>query len=162
MTGVGLQTPALVLLILVPGALQAQASGAVIEWGAHATVLAVNNGPVGVIGGPRLSLRTLGSARVTLSLGVGSRGDEVSGRGEAAIEYLLSPRAAGRVGVYFGGGLAGVVGGGNGGYLLIYVGVEKSPGLPAGWALEGGLGGGFRIRAAYHWRRFPKGWRAEK
>ena len=156
----GRRLPALTLLWLLPGSLPAQAGGSIVEWGVHATALAIQQGPVGIIGGPRVALRTLGSARLALSLGVGSRGDQVSGRGEAAIEYLLSPRAAERIGVYFGGGLAETVGGGKGGYLLVYVGVEKSPGLPAGWALEGGLGGGFRVRAAYHWRRFPKGWRA--
>jgi hypothetical protein len=148
--------------MLGPGQLLAQATGTVIEWGAHATAFAVDSGPVGLLGGPRLSFRTLGSARVSLSLGVGSGGGKASGRGEAALEYLLSPRAVDRMGVYFGGGLAGVVGGGEGGYVLVYVGVEKSPGSQAGWALEAGLGGGFRLRAAYHWRRFPKGWRPEK
>lgn len=160
MNGGGRWTPALTLLLLAPGPLLAQAGGSVFEWGAHATVLGVSGGPVGVLGGPRLAVRTLGSARLALSAGVGFRGDQLSGRGEAAVEYLLSPRAANRLGVYFGGGLAGVVGGGKGGYMLVYLGVEQSPGLLAGWAFEGGLGGGFRVRAAYHWRRFPKGWRA--
>lgn len=98
---------------------------------------------------------------MSLSVGAGTYGNELTARGEAALEYLLSPRASGRWGVYLGGGLAGVVGGGKGGYLLTYVGVERSPGLPAGWAFEAGLGGGFRVRAAYHWRRFPVGWRAQ-
>lgn len=159
MTVGGRWSPALLLLVLAPVPLAGQVRGSIIEWGVFGTALAVRDGPVGLVGGPRLALRTLGSARVAVSVGVGIRGDQLSSRGEAAVEYLLSPRAANRVGVYFGGGLAGVVGGGNGGYLLLYVGVEQSPGLPAGWAFEGGLGGGFRVRAAYHWRRFPKGWR---
>lgn len=137
----------------------AQGSGTVIEWGVHATANAVQKGDGGLVGGARFGLRTVGSARVTGSVGIGSWGHALTGRGEAAVEYLLTPRRAGRMGVYLGGGLAGVVGGGKGGYLLAYVGLEMSPGLPAGWSIEGGLGGGFRLRAAYHWRKFPKGWR---
>ena len=139
----------------------------VFEWGLHGTggVRGTENGiadgPLSLVVGPRGAIRTLGSTRIALSVGAGTHGEELTARGEAAIEYLLSPRAAGRPGVYLGGGLAGVLGGGKGGYLLAYVGVERSPGLPGGWAFEAGLGGGFRVRLAYHWRKFPRGWRAQ-
>jgi hypothetical protein len=139
----------------------------VFEWGLHGTANirgtadGIANGPVALVFGPRGAIRTLGSTRIALSIGAGTHGDELTARGEAALEYLLSPRASGRFGVYLGGGLAGVLGGGKGGYLLTYVGIERSPGLPAGWAFEAGFGGGFRLRAAYHWRRFPPGWRAQ-
>jgi len=139
----------------------------VFEWGLHGTAGirgtadGIANGPVALVFGPRGAIRTLGSTRVALSIGSGTHGDELTARGEAALEYLLSPRASRRFGVYLGGGLAGVLGGGKGGYLLTYVGIERSPGLPAGWAFEAGFGGGFRLRAAYHWRRFPPGWRAQ-
>ena len=152
-------------------ALLATSAGAqwrpVFEWGLHGTGgvrgtdSGVADGPLSLVVGPRGAIRTLGSTRIALSIGAGPHGDELAARGEAAIEYLLSPRAAGRPGVYLGGGLAGVLGGGKGGYLLAYVGVERSPGLPSGWALEAGLGGGFRVRLAYHWRKFPRGWRAQ-
>ena len=142
--------------------LAAQRTPSVLEWGLHGTFTAVEGGPVGLVAGPRVALRTAGGTRAALSLGGGVRGDRASARGEAALEYLLSPRAAGRVGVYLGGGLAGVVGGGEGGYLLVYLGLEKSPGLPSGWAIEAGLGSGYRIRAAWHWRHFPLGWRARQ
>jgi len=139
----------------------------VFEWGLHSTGgirgtdSGIADGPLSLVVGPRGAIRTLGSTRIALSIGTGSHGEELTARGEAAIEYLLSPRAARRPGVYLGGGLAGVLGGGKGGYLLAYVGVERSPGLPGGWALEAGLGGGFRVRLAYHWRKFPRGWRAQ-
>ena len=139
----------------------------VFEWGLHGTGgvrgtdSGVADGPLSLVVGPRGAIRTLGSTRIALSIGAGTHGEELTARGEAAIEYLLSPRAAGRPGVYLGGGLAGVLGGGKGGYLLAYVGVERSPGLPGGWALEAGLGGGFRVRLAYHWRKFPRGWRVQ-
>ena len=139
----------------------------VFEWGLHGTGgvrgtdSGIADGPLSMVVGPRGAIRTLGSTRIALSVGAGTHGEELTARGEAAIEYLLSPRAAGRPGVYLGGGLAGVLGGGKGGYLLAYVGVERSPGLPGGWALEAGLGGGFRVRLAYHWRKFPRGWRPQ-
>ena len=141
------------------------AQGPVFEWGLHATSgfrgteNGVLNGPVALVFGPRGAIRTLGSTRFAVSVGAGTLGEKLTGRGELALEYLLAPRAAGRLGVYFGGGLAGVVGEGKGGYLLGYVGIERSPGLGGGWSAEAGLGGGFRIRVAYHWRRFPAGWR---
>ena len=112
--------------------------------------------------GPRLGLRTPGGTRGAVSFGAGFQGDSVSARAEAAVEYQLASRRAGRMGVYFGGGLAGTVGGGRGGFLLIYAGVEQSPGLPSGWAIEAGLGGGFRLRLAYHWRHFPRGWQPQR
>jgi hypothetical protein len=119
----------------------------------------VDSARAALVAGPRFAVRSVGGTRLALSLGAGVLRGQATGRGEAAIEYLVTPRAAGRLSVYGGGGLAGVVGEGNGGYLLIYVGVERSPGLPAGWAIEAGVGGGYRIRAAWHWRRFPPWWR---
>lgn len=133
----------------------------IIEWGVHSTATIGSSWRVGVIAGPRFGLRTPGGTRGVVSFGAGVRGDSATARAEAAIEYQLSPRRAGHMGVYFGGGLAGVVGGGRGGYLLLYVGIEGSPGLPRGLAIEGGLGGGFRIRGAFHWRHFPRGWRPQ-
>ena len=150
---------ALLLLLGFPAStLAAQGRRMIGEWGLHSTLTASNDGPIGLVAGPRAALRALGGTRVAISVGAGIRGDKTSARGEAALEYVLSPRLAGRTSVYIGGGLAGVVGGGKGGYLMAYAGLERSPGLPAGWALEAGLGGGFRVRAAYHWRHFPKGW----
>ncbi|HSE51839.1 MAG TPA: hypothetical protein VLB00_06600 [Gemmatimonadales bacterium] len=155
------------LLALLPGSSAGAQGRPVFEWGLHSTGgvrgtdSGIADGPLSLVVGPRGAIRTLGSTRIALSIGTGTHGEELTARGEAAIEYLLSPRAAKRPGVYLGGGLAGVLGGGKGGYLLAYVGVERSPGLPGGWALEAGLGGGFRVRLAYHWRKFPRGWRAQ-
>ena len=153
---------ALLLLGCSAAPLAAQRQGMILEWGVHSTVTAATNGPIGLVIGPIVALRTVGGTRVALSAGAGFRGDRSSARGEAALEYVLSPRLAGRSTVYLGGGLAGVIGGGKGGYLMVYAGLERSPGLPTGWAVEAGLGGGFRLRVAYHWRRFPVGWRPQK
>jgi hypothetical protein len=152
----------LLWLALGSASLAAQGSPTVLEWGAHATFSAVGNNVSALVVGPRGAIRTIGSTRVAVSLGMGLRGDSLTGRGEAALEYLLAPRAVGRLGVYMGGGLTGILGAGRGGYLLVYLGIERSPGRARGWAVEAGLGDGFRLRAAYHWRRFPLGWRAEK
>ena len=160
MTGARVLGPVLLLWGTVASLAQAQSSAPVLEWGLFGTATGTVNQPVGIVGGFRGALRTVGHTRVALSLGTGVHGEEVSARAEAALEYLLAPRAAGRFGVYLGGGLAGVTGGGHGGYLLVYAGLERSPGLPRGWAVEAGLGGGFRLRVAYHWRKFPAGWRA--
>jgi hypothetical protein len=152
----------LLTVVLTANLLMAQGSPRVTEWGIHATLTTADSSRLGLVAGPRFAVRSLGGTRLALSLGAGVRGDRATGRGEAALEYLFSPRAARRLSIYGGGGLAGVVGSGEGGYLLVYLGVERSPGLPAGWAVEAGLGGGFRVRAAYHWRRFPPGWRARQ
>jgi hypothetical protein len=148
-------------LAVLPAFLPAQGP-VIVEAGLQATGIMGEQWHAGVVAGPRLGLRTLGGTRGVVSLGAGFRGDSATARGEAAVEYQLSPRGARRMGVYFGGGLAGIVGGGRGGYLLLYVGMERSPGLPGGWAVEAGLGGGFRLRAAYHWRHFPRGWRPQR
>jgi hypothetical protein len=41
------------------------------------------------------------------------------------------------------------------GYMVLGLGVESSPGARSGWALEAGIGGGFRIALGYRWRRLP-------
>jgi len=151
--------PALLALACGTVPLAAQRQGVVVEWGVHGTVTVASD-TLGLVVGPRAAFRSVGGTRLALSLGAGIRGDRSTGRGTVALEYVLTPRAANRTGVYIGGGLVGVVGGGKGGYLMAYAGLERSPGLPSGWAVEAGLGGGVRIRAAYHWRRFPRGWRA--
>ena len=150
------------LWLVAPAVAGAQEQGAFIEGGVHATATGVLDGPVGIVAGPRFAVRTLGSTRVSLSAGAGVRGGEGSVRGTFALEYLLAPRAAGRLGFYVGGGLVGVLGNGKGGYVLTYVGAEQSPGRKGGWAVEAGLGSGFFVRMAYHFRRLPRGWRAER
>lgn len=160
MTRHGAAALVLALLPVAPLAAQ-QPRGTVVEWGAQSTVILGSNESMGMTFGPRAGVRSIGGTRLALSAGAGFRDDRWAGRGEVAVEYVLSPRASKRASVYLGGGLAGVVGGGKGGYLMAYVGLERNPGLGSGWAIEAGLGGGVRLRAAYHWRHFPKGWRPQ-
>lgn len=145
------------------GGLHAQGRPLVLESGLHLTLMtSTDSGITPLLVGFRGAIRTTGATRVSLSAGTGLLEMGSTARGEIAGEYLLAPRAAGRLGVYVGGGLAGVIGEGRGQFLLAYVGVEKSPGLKSGWALEAGMGGGFRLRAAWHWRKFPPGWQPRK
>lgn len=165
MIRVALPWGALLVGLVVAGPLAAQATTGtpqpatwILEWGVHGTLLIADSARAGLVAGPRFAIRTLGGTRGSLSLGAGVLGDSLTGRIEGAIEYQLAPRARGRPGFYFGGGLVGEVGAQRGGYLLLFVGLEQSPGDHRGWAFEAGLGGGVRLRAAYHWRRFPRGW----
>ena len=158
-----LAVPGLLLAVGGSRPAAAQSAGAgppgslILELGPQATFTIGDSVRFGLVAGPRFALRTAGGTRGSLALGAGIVGDSLSGRIEGAVEYQLAPGARGRPGIYFGGGLTGVLGGGRGGYLLLFVGLEQSPGGGSGWAVEAGLGGGFRIRGAYHWRKFPRG-----
>lgn len=142
------------------GAQTTRVTGTIIEVGLHATMTVVPEGRTSAVAGGRFALRSTGSTRLALSIGAGYSEDSATARGEIAAEYLLQPRTTRGPGFYFGGGLGGVVGAGHGGFLLAYAGLEGRPGGTRGWAVEAGLGGGFRIRFAWHWRKFPAGWRA--
>jgi hypothetical protein len=109
--------------------------------------------PVLVGGGLYAAARTSQRLRVALSLAGGVADDEAAGRGELAGHFLLNPAARNGIGAYAGGGVAGVVGPRDTGYLLLLLGVEARPGAAAGWALELGVGSGLRIAGGYRWRR---------
>jgi hypothetical protein len=156
----------IVLAAVLPGSSPAQTppprppARFILEFGPQATLTIADSMRFGIVGGPRFAVRTFGGTRGSLSFGAGVLGDSATARIEGALEYQLVPRARGRPGFYFGGGLTGVVGAGRGGYLLLFVGLEQSPGHGSGWAIEAGLGGGLRIRGAWHFRRFPAAWRS--
>lgn len=105
----------------------------------------------GLYGGLRVSRRT----RLALTAGAGGAGGDFTVRAEALGHFLLNPAARGKPGVYAGAGVAFVAGPEGQGYVVLLVGVEGSPGGRSGWALEAGLGGGFRATAGYRWRSFP-------
>ena len=60
--------------------------------------------------------------------------------------------------MYLAGGIAGVGGPEDEGYLVLAIGIEHRPGARSGWFVEGGVGGGARVAAGYRWRRFPAWW----
>lgn len=104
-------------------------------------------------GGLYAAIRTTRRTRLALTAAAGSAGGEFVARGEILGHFLLSPASEG-VGVYGGGGIAGIAGAGEEGFIVLLIGVEHAPGTRAGWYLEGGLGGGARIAAGFRWRWF--------
>jgi hypothetical protein len=70
---------------------------------------------------------------------------------------LLAPEERDKPGFYLAGGIAGVVGPVDRGYLTLTAGLESSPSSGSGWAVEAGIGGGFRVALGYRWRRFALG-----
>jgi hypothetical protein len=104
----------------------------------------------GIYGGVRTTRRT----RIAFTAAAGSAGGEFVARGEILGHFLLSPSSE-EVGLYGGGGLAGIAGAaGEEGFLVLLVGLEHAPGGGSGWYVEGGLGGGIRVAAGYRWRWF--------
>jgi hypothetical protein len=122
------------------------------ELGAQAIV--TTSDPVLVVAGGYGAIRTAGRARVSASLGVGISEGELAWRGELLGHFLLSPEELREPGFYFAGGVAAVEGPVSRGYLVLTLGVEESPRARSGWALEAGIGGGFRLALGYRWRRY--------
>jgi hypothetical protein len=82
----------------------------------------------------------------------GTRDGALAGRGVIAAHFLLQPSTTGLT-PYAGGGVALGSGRGTDAYVVLVLGIESAPALPAGWSVEIGLGGGVRAGAAWHWRR---------
>jgi hypothetical protein len=139
-------------LVVLLSAREPAAAQRARELGMHAVFTAQD--PDLFAGGLYGAIRTTRRTRLALTVAGGSAGEEFVARGEILGHFLLSPAASG-VGVYGGGGIAGIAGGdGEEGYLVLLLGVEHAPGGASGWYLEGGLGGGARIAAGYRWRWF--------
>ena len=141
---------ALAITLLGPATLRAQE---VLELGAQGLVTTSN--PALVTGGLYAALRPTRRARLAATLGAGVSDGRTAGRGELLAHFLLSPGAVRRPGLYVGGGVAGVVGAIDQGYIVVLAGVESAPGAASGWAVEAGVGGGIRLTAGWRWR-----WRA--
>jgi hypothetical protein len=112
--------------------------------------------PVAVVGGAYGAWRTSGRTRVSASLGLGIADGELAWRAETLGHFLFSPDEPRRPGFYMAGGIAGAGGPATRGYLVVTLGVEQRPQARSGWALEAGVGGGFRLVVGYRWR-FPAG-----
>ena len=131
------------------GALQAQQ---IRELGVQA--MGAFSDPALAVAGVYGALRTAGRTRVSITVGAGASGGEAALRGELLAHFLLSPESLRRPGFYLAGGIAGVEGKVDRGYLVLTAGVEESPGGRRGWALEVGVGGGPRVALGYRWRWF--------
>jgi hypothetical protein len=120
------------------------------EIGVQATVTVSD--PALAVAGAYAALRTSARTRVSVNLGAGIAAGEPAGRAEVLGHFLLNPGQPKGAAFYFAGGLAAVTGPVPGGYLVVSAGLEERPGRHAGWALEVGVGGGFRVAAGYRWR----------
>jgi len=143
---------ALAVAMAVPARLQAQR---VLELGAQALV--ATSDPALVTAGIYAALRPSARARLAATIGAGVSDSRAAARGELLAHFLLSPGATRRPGAYVGGGLAGVVGPVDHGYIVILAGLESAPGGRSGWAVEAGVGGGVRLTAGWRWR-----WRSQR
>jgi len=144
---------ALAAAAAIPVSLSAQQ---VRELGVQA--LLTTSDPALVSGGLYGAIRVAARARIAATLGAGVSDGRAAGRGELLAHFLLSPGATGQPGIYLGGGIAGVVGPVDQGYVVALAGVEAAPTRRSGWAVEAGFGGGFRLTAGWRWRwrRGPK------
>jgi hypothetical protein len=143
---------ALVMAMAVPSHLPAQQ-----VWELGGQALVTTSDPALVTGGLYAALRPSARARIAATLGTGVSGGRVAARGELLAHFLLSPGATGRPGAYAGGGVAGIVGRVDEGYVVVLLGLESAPGARSGWAVEAGVGGGVRLTAGWRWR-----WRASR
>ncbi len=145
----------LVIALILPARLSAQARGG-FETGIQGLTLLQD--PVWLGGGWYNGWRQ-GKTRLVLTIDAGAVDHHTSGRAELLLHYLLSPDRMNGAGVYGFGGIAGEVGPRDQGFLVLGLGVERSPGGRSGWALEAGVGGGARISAGWRWRWLhrPKG-----
>jgi hypothetical protein len=142
-------------LVLVGAALSSSERASaqqVVELGVQA-MGTFSDPPLAAAGGYG-ALRTSGRTRVSAAIGAGVADGELALRGELLGHFLLSPGERKQPGFYVAGGIAGVEGAGGRGYLVLTLGIEDHPGGPSGWALELGVGGGFRLALGYRWRRF--------
>jgi hypothetical protein len=102
----------------------------------------------GVYGGVRTSVRT----RLSAAAGAGLSSGDLAFRGELLGHFLLSPNQREGPGFYLAGGIAGVEGPVDRGYLVLTVGLEDRPAGASGWGVEVGIGGGVRVMLGYRWR----------
>jgi hypothetical protein len=108
--------------------------------------------PVLAVAGLYGALRTSTRTRLSAALGAGVSSGEMAVRGELLGHFLLSPNKLEGPGLYFAGGVAGVAGLVDRGYLVMTLGLENRPGSAGGWAAELGVGGGVRLALGYRWR----------
>lgn len=149
---------AVALVALVGSAITSLECEAQSERGFEAGVhgLAVMQDPEWLGGGVYAGWRPGGKARLALTINAGSVDRRFSGRGELLAHFVLTPEKKKGLGMYGLGGIAGVTGRRDQGYLVLGLGLERSPGGRSGWAIEAGVGGGVRLSAGWRWRWLPR------
>lgn len=103
--------------------------------------------------GPWLAWRPSSGIRLGVLGTVGAQSDRTAGRIELVGHFLLDPGRTRGIGLYGLAGLGWSIADDSRGVLIAGVGAETAPGGRAGWALELGVAGGWRISAGYR-RRF--------
>jgi hypothetical protein len=116
--------------------------------------IATASDPVLAVAGAYGALRISGRTRLSASFGPGISGGDLAWRGELLGHFLLSPEERRKCGFYFAAGVAAVEGRVSRGFLVLTLGLEERPRAASGWAVEAGLGGGFRLGLGYRWRYF--------
>lgn len=134
-----------------PGSLAAQQAR---EIGIQSVFTAAE--PVALTGGLYGAVRTTRRTRFALTAGAGGSDGELVWRTEVLGQFLLNPGSVRKAGFYAGGGVALTGGPEEHGFVVVMAGIEGTPGAPSGWALEAGLGGGFRAAVGYRWRGFRR------
>ena len=115
-------------------------------------VVATASDPALAVAGVYAGLRTSGRTRLSASAGAGVSSGELALRGELLGHFLLSPGQRTGPGFYLAGGVAGVEGPVDRGYLVLTMGLEDRPAGTSGWGVEVGIGGGVRVMLGYRWR----------
>ncbi len=104
--------------------------------------------------GAGVAYRPAGRARAGVALSAGARDGAFAGRGELVASYHLNPYQMRGVSPYAGGGVAvGATSEEVFEYVVLFVGVETTPGAPTGWFAELGIGGGVRVAAGFRIKR---------
>jgi hypothetical protein len=114
--------------------------------------IAAFSSPAVFVAGGYAAWRSSARTRISGTGAVGVSGGSFVWRAEALGHFLLSPDEASRPGFYLAGGVAGTGGRATRGYLVAAAGLEQRPRGREGWALEVGVGGGFRLALGYRWR----------
>jgi hypothetical protein len=146
----------LVLAAAGAGAPRAAAAQQVRELGVNGLLTTAD--PTLLAAGLYGALRPTRHVRVAVTVVGGSAEGSAAGRGELSVHFVTAPRRTRGPGLYLAGGIAGVVGPADRGYIVAAIGLEDRPGGRSGWAVEAGVGGGLRLIAGWRWRRFPRGW----
>jgi len=115
-------------------------------------VVATASDPALAVAGVYGAIRTSARTRLSAAAGAGVSSGDLVFRGEVLGHFLLSPTQRKGAGFYVAGGVAGVEGPVDRGYLVLTVGLENRPAAASGWGVEVGVGGGVRVLLGYRWR----------
>jgi hypothetical protein len=144
------------LLLGIAAVLGSEPAGAQVRHELGVQGIAAFSDPAVIVAGGYAAWRPSGRTRISGTGGVGVSDGGFAWRVEALGHFLVSPDEVSRPGFYLAGGVAATGGPATRGYLVAALGLEQRPGRKEGWALEMGVGGGFRVGLGYRWRLSAK------